>query len=98
MPAQEMISGAPYTRVPDLEHGYGAKPVGQEPAGPDEKKVPYLRPGTTVPMRKGTTMSFESLSEDDYEELGGVEYRALTALLWIVAFVCSTFISCFTQN
>lgn len=30
---------------------------------------------------------FHLLTEEQLEELGGVEYRALTALLWIIAFV-----------
>jgi len=50
------------------------------------RAVPYLR----VPMRVGHNSRFIRLSDDDYEELGGVEYRALTALLWIVSGV-STF-------
>jgi len=33
---------------------------------------------------------FIGLSDDNYEELGGMEYRALTVLLWIVSAV-STF-------
>ena len=48
--------------------------------------VPYLR----FRARVGHNSRFIGLSDDNYEELGGVEYRALTALLWIVSGV-STF-------
>ena len=50
------------------------------------RAVPYFR----VPTRVGHNSRFIGLSDDNYEELGGVEYRALTALLWIVSGV-STF-------
>lgn len=40
----------------------------------------------------GRNSKFHLLTEENLEELGGVEYRALTALLWIVAGVSS---SCF---
>ena len=38
-----------------------------------------------VKVRKNSM--FGQLSEDDYEELGGVEFRALSALLWLVPLV-----------
>ncbi|TFY66085.1 hypothetical protein EVG20_g5004 [Dentipellis fragilis] len=38
----------------------------------------------SFPVRVGRNSHFRGLSEDDYDELGGVEYRALNALLWIV--------------
>ncbi|KZV64154.1 TrkH-domain-containing protein [Peniophora sp. CONT] len=83
MPAQEMLSGAAY-RPLDPERAPGHPiPSALDEKG-DEKKVPYLPPGRQLPMRKGTTLSFESLSEDDYAELGGAEYQALRALVWIV--------------
>ena len=41
----------------------------------------------------GRNSRFLVLSQDDIEELGGVEYRALTALMWIVATVCIQMIS-----
>lgn len=35
----------------------------------------------------GRNSAFHMLTEEQLQELGGVEYRALTALLWIVAIV-----------
>ena len=35
----------------------------------------------------GRNSAFHMLTEEHLQELGGVEYRALTALLWIVAIV-----------
>ncbi|KAI0754516.1 TrkH-domain-containing protein [Daedaleopsis nitida] len=48
------------------------------PEGP-VKSVPYLSFSATV--RNST---FHGLTQDNIEELGGVEYRALTALMWII--------------
>ncbi|KAH9965506.1 cation transport protein-domain-containing protein [Russula dissimulans] len=44
------------------------------------RPVPYLSFDAVV----GLNSSFESLTEEQLEELGGVEFRALNALLWIV--------------
>ncbi|VDC01027.1 unnamed protein product [Peniophora sp. CBMAI 1063] len=79
MPAQETLIGA-HPRPLDPERG--VKPVDEKKQ--DEKQVPYLLPGSRMPTRNGTMESYESLSEEDYEELGGVEYQALRALVWIV--------------
>ncbi len=46
------------------------------------KSVPYLSFSAIV--RNST---FHGLTEDNIEELGGVEYRALSALLWIIPLV-----------
>ena len=46
--------------------------------------VPYVSFDAVV----GHNSSFESLTEEQLEELGGVEFRALNALLWIVGIVC----------
>lgn len=81
MPVQETLTGAAY-RPLDPERAPNVTADVDDTKG--EKKVPYLLPGTKVPARKGTAFSFESLSEDDYAELGGVEYQALRALVWIV--------------
>ncbi|KAL0072467.1 hypothetical protein AAF712_000230 [Marasmius tenuissimus] len=48
---------------------------------PGTRAVPYVSFETVV----GRNSAFPMLSEDQLEELGGVEYRALNALLWIVA-------------
>ena len=50
---------------------------------PGARPVPYLR----FHARVDRNSHFIGLSDDDYEELGGVEYRALTILLWIVSAV-----------
>lgn len=48
---------------------------------PGARPVSYLRFNARVTHNS----RFIGLSEDDYGELGGVEYRALSALLWIVS-------------
>lgn len=57
---------------------------------PGARPVSYL----SFHARVGYNSRFIGLSDDDYEELGGVEYHALTVLLWIVSGV-STFPFCF---
>ena len=47
---------------------------------PGAVPVPYISFETVV----GRNSEFQELTRDQLEELGGVEYRALTALLWIV--------------
>lgn len=41
-------------------------------------------PYVTFDAIVGRNSKFHGLTEENLEELGGVEYRALTALLWIV--------------
>ncbi|KAF5357330.1 hypothetical protein D9758_005883 [Tetrapyrgos nigripes] len=48
---------------------------------PGAKVVPYISFDAVV----GRNSAFQMLSSEQIEELGGVEYRALNALLWIVA-------------
>src|SRR5260221_4276462 len=48
------------------------------------RAVPYVSFDAVV----GPNSSFISLTEEQLEELGGVEFRALNALLWIVGIVC----------
>lgn len=48
---------------------------------PGAKRVPYVTFDATV----GHNSAFHMLTSEQLEELGGVEYRALNALLWIVA-------------
>jgi hypothetical protein len=45
-----------------------------------EKEVPYISFAAVV----GRNSRFEGLTGEQMDELGGVEYRALKALLWIV--------------
>lgn len=50
---------------------------------PEGQGVSYLSFDAIV----GRNSKFHQLTEENLEELGGAEYRALTALLWIVASV-----------
>ncbi|KAF7440982.1 low affinity potassium transporter [Pleurotus ostreatus] len=56
----------------------GAFKLGDPPSAP----VSYV----SFPPIIGRNSMFHLLTEEQLEELGGVEYRALTALLWIIAF------------
>jgi len=47
------------------------------------RPVPYISFDAVVRHNS----AFESLTDEQLEELGGVEFRALTALLWIVGIV-----------
>ncbi|KAH9922903.1 cation transport protein-domain-containing protein [Fomitopsis serialis] len=49
-------------------------------SGEDARRVEYFSFSTNV----GRNSTFHDLTDENIEELGGVEYRALTALLWIV--------------
>lgn len=51
--------------------------------GPGARPVPYISFEAVV----GRNSVFQSLTREQLEELGGVEYRALSALLWIVGAV-----------
>lgn len=50
------------------------------PMSPGARPVPYISFEAIV----GRNSDFRQLSQEQLEELGGVEYRSLTALLWIV--------------
>ncbi|KAI0049422.1 TrkH-domain-containing protein [Auriscalpium vulgare] len=63
------MSIAPTFLVP----GHGDVPPGAKP-------VSYL----TFDVKVAHNSRFVGLSDEDHEELGGVEYRALSALLWMV--------------
>ena len=56
-----------------------------DPRPPDvpTRPVPYL----SFPVDVGKNSQFQKLSEEHLLELGGVEYSALNALLWIVPLV-----------
>ena len=56
------------------------------------RAVPYVSFDAVV----GHNSSFEELTEEQLEELGGVEFRALNALLWIVGIVGSSTCFCAT--
>ncbi|KZV62678.1 TrkH-domain-containing protein [Peniophora sp. CONT] len=83
MPAHETLSGAADRPLdPERASGHLAPTAGDEKG--EERMVPYLSPGHQLHVRMGSTLSLESLSDDDYAELGGAEYQALKALVWIV--------------
>ena len=46
--------------------------------------VPYL----SFPTIVGRNSVFHGLTEDQLEELGGIEFRALNMLMWAVPLVC----------
>jgi len=52
-------------------------------ARPGTKQVPYVKFEATV----GRNSAFRRLTKDQRDELGGIEYRALNALIWIVPVV-----------
>ncbi|CAE6454324.1 unnamed protein product [Rhizoctonia solani] len=49
--------------------------------GGEPRQVPYI----TFDAIVGRNSQFHDLTQEEQEELGGVEYRALGALLWIIA-------------
>ena len=57
---------------------------------PGSRYAPYL----SFETRVGPNSTFHFLTSDQLDEIGGVEYRALNALLWIVAGVNHPFIHC----
>jgi hypothetical protein len=56
---------------------------------PNSKAVPYISFNTTV----GHNSEFKNLTNQQLEELGGLEYRALNVLLWIVGAVSTNSLS-----
>jgi hypothetical protein len=56
---------------------------------PNSKSVPYISFNTTV----GHNSDFKNLTNQQLEELGGLEYRALNVLLWIVGAVSISLLS-----
>ncbi|KAG8991802.1 low affinity potassium transporter [Tulasnella sp. 427] len=64
------------TLVSNLNTAAGGSTAG----GPAPRTVPYLRFDTVV----GRNSVFHDLTQEKLEELGGVEYRALSLLMWLV--------------
>lgn len=59
------------------------------------KVVPYL----SFPTIVGKNSAFHDLTEDQLEEIGGIELRALNMLMWAVPLVCSSVVvSCATSR
>ena len=55
----------------------------QENTRPGTRQVSYIRFEAFV----GRNSAFRQLTKDQRDELGGIEYRALNALLWIIPVV-----------
>lgn len=55
-------------------------------APPNAKAVPYISFNTTV----GRNSNFDNLTNQQLEELGGLEYRALNVLLWMIGAVSTS--------
>ena len=51
--------------------------------------VPYLSFSTIV----GKNSAFHGLTEDQLEEIGGKEFRALNMLMWAVPLVCPSIVT-----
>lgn len=66
------------TLIPSRSHA-----AGPQPADAPIRPVPYL----SFPADVGKNSSFKGLGEEEMLELGGVEYSALNALMWIVPLV-----------
>lgn len=66
----------------------------QKDIPPGAKAVPYISFNAIV----GRNSAFHHLSHEEMEELGGVEYRALNALLWIVGGVCNLICCCVSSH
>ena len=64
--------------------GPGTTALGGEPV---DREVPYISFSAVV----GRNSRFKDLTEEQMDEVGGVEYRALRALLYIVAAVSEAF-------
>ena len=64
MPTHQTFSGATHASRIDPEHLSGSIPVAKRPDSA-EKRVPYLLPGSSMSMRNGSTLSLESLKEEE---------------------------------
>ena len=53
--------------------------------GEGKRSTKWLKISGDLVVTGNSNFHTETLSTEDLEELGGVEYRALNALLWIVA-------------
>ncbi|KAG9312203.1 cation transport protein-domain-containing protein [Chiua virens] len=78
IPTTQALSGGELGRTASISGGTGGT-IGNMPEG--SKPVPYISFDATV----GRNSSFQMLTNEQLEELGGVEYRGLNALLWLVA-------------
>lgn len=79
MPRTNTISGKSSSGRNGIAGALAA--IGAEASGPGGgKEVPYISFDAVV----GRNSNFKDLTEEQMDELGGVEYRALKVLLWIV--------------
>lgn len=77
IPTTTALSGGELGRTASKPGAPGEIPEGS-------KAVSYLSFDAIV----GRNSAFRMLTNEQLEELGGVEYRGLNALLWLVALVC----------
>lgn len=76
VPTTTALSGGELGRTASISGAAGGVPEGSKP-------VSYLSFDAVV----GHNSNFQMLTSEQLEELGGVEYRGLNALLWLVALV-----------
>lgn len=76
IPITTALSGGELGRTASISGDIGDIPEGFKP-------VSYL----TFDAIVGRNSAFQMLTSEQLEELGGVEYRGLNALLWLVALV-----------
>ncbi|KAH0829084.1 cation transport protein-domain-containing protein [Lanmaoa asiatica] len=80
IPATTALSGGELGRTGSISGASGRRgTIGNIPEG--SKPVPYISFDAIV----GHNSDFQMLTNEQLEELGGVEYRGLNALLWLVA-------------
>lgn len=75
-PATSALAGGQLGRTASISGAVGNIPEGSKP-------VSYISFDAIV----GRNSAFQMLTNEQLEELGGVEYRGLNALLWLVALV-----------
>lgn len=75
------------TRTVTIPYTTSYVPTHHNAPPPGAKSVPYISFHAIV----GRNSAFHGLTNEQMEELGGVEFRALNALLWIVGGVCDSF-------
>lgn len=81
IPATTALAGGELGRTASISGAGRKETVGNIPEG--SKPVAYISFDAIV----GRNSSFQMLTNEQLEELGGVEYRGLNALLWLVALV-----------
>lgn len=81
IPTTTALAGGELGRTASISGAGRRGAVGNIPEG--SKPVAYISFDAIV----GRNSAFQMLTSEQLEELGGVEYRGLNALLWLVALV-----------